>query len=148
MLYFSVVGITFFVQSKIAFSLWFFYAVFYQLERIAITSTYGEFHDGMKTDQLFGGMVVYALTILWIGRGQWRLVARQMIGRAAPEEPTGKYLPYRAAGWGFVGCALAMPVPRAHTARLQSASARARARPRNAGRPRAPRVGVVAASPT
>ena len=108
--YFSVIGITFFVQSKIAFSLWFFYAIFYQLERIAITSMYGEFHDGMKTDQLFGGLVVYALTILWIGRGQWRLVARQMLHRAAPAEPTGKYLPYRAAGWGFVGCALAILV--------------------------------------
>ena len=31
-----------------------------------------------------------------------------MFGRAAPDEPTGKYLPYRAAGWGFVGCALAI----------------------------------------
>ncbi len=107
--YFSVVGITFFVQSKIAFSLWFFYAIFYQLERVVLTSAYGQFHDGSKVDQLFGGLVVYTLAILWIGRHHWRLVARQMFHAApAPDEPRGRYLPYRAAGWGFVGCALAV----------------------------------------
>jgi hypothetical protein len=108
--YLSVVGITFFVQTRIAFSLWFFYAIFYQLERVALTSAYGQFHEGMKTDQLFGGLVVYALVILWIGRAQWRLVARQMFHPRRPDEPGGKYLPYRAAGWGFVGCALAVAV--------------------------------------
>lgn len=104
-IYFSVVGIMFFVQTRIAFSLWFFYAVFYQSERM-LFATYGEFHEGMKTDQLFGALVVYAASILWIGREQWKLVARQMFRAPAAGAPLGRYMPYRAAGWGFVACAL------------------------------------------
>lgn len=106
-IYFSVVGMMFFVQTKVAFSLWVFYAVFYQAERMLLIPL-GRFHEGMQMDQRFGALVVYAFAILYVGRGQWMLIARQMFRAPLPEEPQGRYLPYRAAGWGLVGCCCAI----------------------------------------
>jgi hypothetical protein len=75
-----------------------------------VLATYSEFHEGMKTDQLFGALVVYTISILWIGRHHWVLIARQMFRPARPGEPAGKYMTYRAAGWGFVACSLAIAI--------------------------------------
>jgi len=106
-LYFSIIGITFFLQTKIAFSLWFFF-IAVQVTRMLIVPQGWEITTGMQTDQLFGAVLVFAATVLWIGRNHWLLVMRHMLGRATADEPRGKYLPYSIAGWGLVGCWLAM----------------------------------------
>lgn len=100
-LYFSIIGITFFLQSKVAFSLWVFYVLF-NVVRIMYGVAGSEFSGGMQTEQTFGAIVAYALAILWIGRSQWALVARQMFRGPRPSEPVGRYLPYPFAGWGLI----------------------------------------------
>jgi hypothetical protein len=107
-LYFSIVGLVFFVQSRIAFSLWFFYAIFFQVERMTFSS-FGVFHEGMKTDQLFGGLLAFTVSILWVGRHHWIRVVREMTAKPQAEDSTDeRYLSYRAAGWGFVAFTLAI----------------------------------------
>lgn len=108
-LYFSIVGITFFLQSQIAFSLWFFF-VLANLIMVAYASTGATFTEGMRTDQWFGALVVFALSVIWIGREQWALVARQMWRGRRGDEPGGRYLSYRAAGWGLTLCGIIMIV--------------------------------------
>lgn len=100
-LYFSIIGITFFVQSKVAFSVFFFYLLF-NLVRLFYGLAGTEFSAGMQNDQTLGSVIPYTIAILWVGRAHWALVVRQMFRPAAPGEPVGRYLPYRWAGWGLL----------------------------------------------
>ncbi len=98
---FAIVGITFFLQTKIAFSLWFFY-VFYQLERVLWGSWQSTFGFPQQQDQQLGAIIPFALAFLWVGREHWMIIIRQMVGRGRAGEPRGRYLPYSVAGWGLV----------------------------------------------
>ncbi len=74
---FSIVGITFFLQTKVAFSLWFFY-LFYQIERVIWGYHQSEFTYPQQQDQQLGSMIPFALALLWVGREHWRNVIREM----------------------------------------------------------------------
>lgn len=104
-LYFCVIGITFFLQTKIAFSLWFFYIVL-QATRMILGTQQAELTGGMQTDQIFGGVAVFSIAVLWVGRHHWLVVFKQMNPwrRIPPNESQGRYMPYWMAGWGFVLC--------------------------------------------
>jgi hypothetical protein len=80
---FSIVGITFFLQTKVAFSLWFFY-LFYQVERVIWGYQQSEFTYPQQQDQQLGSMIPFALALLWVGREHWWHVIRSMFrwGRA------------------------------------------------------------------
>jgi hypothetical protein len=107
-LLFSIIGITFFLQTKVAFSLWFFY-VFFQLERMFYGTWWqSEFSYGQQQDQQVGAMIPFALAMLWVGRAHWKLVIQQMFKRDPPQRERGRYLPYAVAGWGLVACLLVM----------------------------------------
>ncbi len=103
--YFCVIGLVYFLQTGVSFSLWFFFLALQVVHMI-----YGGFQSNlseqMRREQLFGGVVAYAIALVWVGRAQWWLVLRHMIGRAGPDEPQGRYMPYVLAGWGLIGCAL------------------------------------------
>jgi hypothetical protein len=103
---FCIVGIAYFVQSKVLFSIW-FCMMLWQIPKIAYGYAAADFPWMGIRDQLLGGLLPYAISILWIGRGQWLLIGRQMF-RGPPasgsREPTGRYLPYGPAGWAFLGC--------------------------------------------
>ena len=101
--YFVVVGLVYFVPTSTAFSIWFFVILFGWTTMLCGVFT-SEFTGPMRVDQLYGGMIVFTLALLWIGRAHWALVGRHMLLRAGPDEPQGRYLPYAAAGWGFVLC--------------------------------------------
>jgi hypothetical protein len=101
-LYFSIVGIAFFLQSKVGFSLWFFYILF-NITRMFYGTWKSDYTGGMQQDQLTGAAIVYAAAILWVGRAHFAMVLRHMFRRYRPGEPTGRYLSYRAAGWGLAG---------------------------------------------
>ena len=104
-IYFSIVGVVFFLQTKLAFSVWFFFALS-QLLKVGY-GIYGfEFGRPSQLDQEFGAMFAYGLLILWIGRQQWLLIIRQMIRGPAEGEARGRYLPYRVAGWGLLTCCI------------------------------------------
>jgi hypothetical protein len=107
-IFFSVLGVTYFVPSTIAFSLWFFY-ILANVHRMMLGSYWGDPDNArMQFSQHFGGVIAYAIAILWIGRLHWRLVIAQAIRGERDGEPRGRYLSYRVAAWGFVGCSLLM----------------------------------------
>jgi hypothetical protein len=101
-LYFCVIGITFFLQSKIAFSIWFFF-VLVNLTHVIVEGQFqATFTDPMKHDQTFGAMVMLSMVILWIGRQHWWMIIRKMFGQSRQDETESRYLPYAFAGWGVV----------------------------------------------
>jgi hypothetical protein len=103
-IYFSIVGITFFLQTKVAFSLWFFY-VFFQIERILWGALWGgSFSYFQQQDQQVGSLLPFFLAMVWVGREHWKMVIRQMFLREREGDVRGRYLPYSLAGWGLVGC--------------------------------------------
>lgn len=100
---FSMIGIAFFIQTKTAFSLWFFF-ILWQVAEMILGTVESTMTDGMRQDQTFGGLIVFCAVILYVGRKHWAMVARHMVARRRPGEGDGLYLPYAIAGWGAVAC--------------------------------------------
>ncbi len=105
--YFAVIGISFFLQTRIAFSIWFFYML-YNVALMVAGSYQMDIKESMITDQLCGSAVMWGLLILWVGRNHYLMVLRQMFRGAASDEPREQYLPYRLAGWGLMFCLVLM----------------------------------------
>lgn len=103
-IYFVIIGITFLLQTKVAFSLWFFYLVFNVL-KMAWPTDYG---GRLQQDQALGASICLLVILLWIGRAHWWLVIQQMFRGERPGEPRGGYLSYRFAGWTLVVCVIGM----------------------------------------
>lgn len=99
--FFTLIGITYFLQSKVAFSLWFFFLMS-QLARVFYGQQQAMITEAMERDQIFGAAIPFAAVVLWVGRHHLRVVIGQMFRLPRPGEPQGRYLPYAAAGWGFV----------------------------------------------
>ncbi len=102
-IFFCVVGMTFFLQSKIAFSIWFFY-VLMNLAHVFLGMNQVSFTGQMKNDQNFGGLLMMTAVIIWVGRQHWWMILRSMVGRRRADETESRYLPYGLAGWGVVAC--------------------------------------------
>ncbi len=98
-LFFSVIGITFFVQTKVAFSLWSMF-VAAEVMKMTMGSLGQEMTPAMQRDEVFGAITAFAAALLWTGRHHWLLVLRQMFRPSDAGEETGEpYLSYRLAGW-------------------------------------------------
>ncbi len=98
-IYFSILGISFFLQAKVGFSLWFLFAL-YQVALMLIQTGGGDaISSPMQQDQTFGSLLVMTGVILYIGRAHWWMVVRHMVGRHRPDETESRYLPYSVAGW-------------------------------------------------
>lgn len=106
---FSVIGITYFLSQKVAFSLVFFYVAF-QLVRVVYGRWELDFSTDMQRDQLFGALFPYAAAMLYVARGHLAQIARAMLGRRRPDDPVSRYLPDALAGYLFLGASLAMVV--------------------------------------
>lgn len=102
-IYFTVIGLMFFVQTRIAFSLWFFFVAM-QVVRMGYGAHHATFTEAMEEDQRFGALLALAVVTLWIARHQLAMVGRQMIGLRREGDRIGRYLPYWAAGWGLAAC--------------------------------------------
>ena len=102
-LQFTFVGLSYFVQSRVSFSLWFGYLAV-NLVEMAAAQGGTPVSAGMKTDQMFGATLPIFLAIVWVARRHLSAVARQMVGRRAQYAPTDPYAAYRTVGWGLVGC--------------------------------------------
>lgn len=107
--FFTVVGVTYFLSSSVAFSLWFFF-VAHQVYRMYLGVTTGDSWVYGQQDQHFGGIIAYSLAVLWVGRQHWKLILAQAFRGRRGDEPEGRYLPYPLAFWGYVGCAVVMMV--------------------------------------
>ncbi len=107
-IFFSALGVTYFLPGPVAFSLWFFY-ILANVHRMWL-GTYAGDPDNFprQWSQHFGGILAYAIAILWIGRLHWRLVVRQAFRGERAGEPRGRYLSYRTTFWGLIGCTIVM----------------------------------------
>lgn len=108
-IYFTVVGITYFIQARVAFSLWFFY-VLLQVVLAFFAQRQAEYTGGMQTDEFFGAFILYVGAMLWLARKHLLVVARQMIHRPGTSTPVARYLPYGVAGWVLLTCLLTMVI--------------------------------------
>jgi len=104
-IYFTIIGLAMFMQTRTAFSLWFIF-VLVQVARMVTGMRQTEISELMTFDQLFGAVIVFGGIILYIARQHLLAVFRQMFGPGRPDDPRGRYLPYRLAGWGFISCQL------------------------------------------
>jgi hypothetical protein len=101
--YFCIIGILFFVQSKVSLSLW----VFVLLLQVVVMFLQGrqvELTEPMRVDQSIGAALSFGLMILFVARHHIRMVIGQMFRGRRPDEPAGDFVSYRIAGWIFVGC--------------------------------------------
>jgi hypothetical protein len=104
--FFTAVGVTYFLSNSISFSLWFFFIAM-QIWRMIVGSTTGDpgnYGSAGYVDQHFGGVTAFVVSILWVGRKHWRLVLDQAFRGHREGEPHGRYLSYRFAFWAMITC--------------------------------------------
>jgi hypothetical protein len=106
-IFFTAVGVTYFLSSPVAFSLWAFFLM-QQVYKMILGSTTGDAGTPGQSDQHFGGLLAFAVTMVWVGRSHWKTVLLQAIRGARPGEPRGRYLPYPVVVWGLVLCVATM----------------------------------------
>lgn len=95
---FIVIGVTYFIRSKVAFSLWGIYLMV-NIFNVAWGSSGGiEMPSAAWADQHLGACVAFVAGILWIGREHWKRVLRNAIGAGADSQ-------YRLTFWiAVAGC--------------------------------------------
>jgi hypothetical protein len=101
-IFFSVVGVAYFIPSRYAISVWAW--VFGYAWYVTLGNTYiPAFKADQIGNQTLGALLAMAAWVLWLGRAHWAQVGRAMLGRASggPESRRDA-----VAGWTFaVGCA-------------------------------------------
>jgi hypothetical protein len=105
--FFTAVGVTYFLSNSVGFSLWFFFVAM-QVWRMILGSRTGDPTIYGFTDQHCGGAAAFIISILWVGRHHWKMVVAQAFRGHRSGEPKERYLSYRAAFWGLVGCMAVM----------------------------------------
>lgn len=99
--FFTVASMTFFINSSLAFTMWFLF-ILLQGVRMILGGVRGESIVPGATYQHFGAVVAYACAILWIGRHHWAMVVRQAFRGPRENEPRGRYLSYPLLFWTLV----------------------------------------------
>ena len=102
-IYFTIIGIVYFADTRVALSAWVFF-VGLQVVRMVLGTSGREMTGGMQIDQGMGATVAFAITILWIARQHLSEVMHQMWRGWRGNESRGRYLPHATSGWGFVIC--------------------------------------------
>jgi len=108
-IYFTVIGISYFVQTRVLLSLVTF-CMAANLMQMVMRSAGSDYTLPMQEDQTLGSATVMLMIILWVARKHIHAVARQMVGQGRTNDARGFYLPYALAGWGVVLCAIGMMV--------------------------------------
>lgn len=104
---FTVIGICYFVQSRVAFSLVFFFFIA-NVVQVTASSVADGVTLAMQRDQTVGAIAVFAATFIYTGRKHWLNVARCLIGRPLEGEAEGDaFASYRLAGWTLLTCVTA-----------------------------------------
>lgn len=101
-IFFSVVGVAFFIPSRYSISIWawvFVYSLYTTFGSAYIPS----FDAGQCEAQSFGVLLAITVWILWLGRAHWAKVGRAMFGRSGNDAEARRNA---VAGWMFaLGCA-------------------------------------------
>ncbi len=99
MVSFTVVGVTYFIRSRVAFSLWAFYLIVNGVE-VEQAARHTEMVPAAWTDQHLGACVAFLICMLWIGRRQWLRVLGSAVGlRGGADERPGQAGSYRLCFW-------------------------------------------------
>ena len=109
-IYFIVVGTTYLLPGQVAFSIWAFFLL-RQLELMIVGAATGDTATSIsgRLDQHLGGVLVFAVATLWLGRAHWLETIRAAIGRNS-QSPSDPYMPLGLAFWGLVGGAVGMVI--------------------------------------
>ncbi len=101
--YFSIIGITFFLQTRTSFSIW-FYVVMLQIVLMIMGTQQYDFSEAAKKDETFGGLVTLSLVLIYAGRKHWWMVIRSMFGRDITGQYPAHFISHAQSGWGVVIC--------------------------------------------
>jgi hypothetical protein len=100
-IYFSMVGIAFFLSGPVAFSLWFFVIVM-QSARMISGALSGEPTILGIDEQRHGAALAMFIALIWVGRHHLAMIGGQMVRGVRSGEHQGDYLSYRVAAWGLI----------------------------------------------
>jgi len=78
-IYFTFVGIAYFVPSRVGFSLWAAFLI-EQFAAMGVRSAGGDVPNGIWNDQHLGACVAMLVSILWVGRHVWLSTLKQAFG--------------------------------------------------------------------
>jgi hypothetical protein len=88
-IYFTFIGITFFLQSRVGISLWGIFLLS-QLVQMETASLRLDVPAAAWRDQHLGASIAFVAGVAWVGRQQWALAARHLFrGRSATEKRRG-----------------------------------------------------------
>lgn len=99
---FILVGVTYFIRSRVAFSLWGIYFII-NLVSVQAAFTGRELPSAAKADQHLGASIAFLGGVFWIGRHHWARVLRNAVGRGEGGDAT-----YRIAFWTAVAGVVVM----------------------------------------
>lgn len=105
-MFFIVVGMTYFTQSRVAFSIVAFFLLF-NVAQMSLGSAGLSITEPMQRDQMLGVMVMMAITLVYVGRRHWMIVIRAMMRRSRDADPQGdEFGSYAFAGWLALLCGI------------------------------------------
>ena len=103
MIFFTVIGVAYFMPTRINFSVWFFMLA-YGIYEMACKAWFPPFYGGAVNSHRTGAMVGIAMTILYLGRAHWKYVFGLIFKKAETEEEIN----YRRAALMFLVGVLGM----------------------------------------
>jgi hypothetical protein len=106
---FLMLGLSYFINANIAFSLWFFYLL-HQLQEglmlylglLNVQAELGWWTEPVMGHQMMGALIVLVLSGLWVGRTHFKRVLHKAWNRDAPIDDSDEIMSYRAAVCGAV----------------------------------------------
>lgn len=105
---FLMLGFAYFINTSIAFSLWFFYLVMVVEKRVlhvmgitTANASLGQWTEPIMGHQSMGALIVLVIAGLWVGRGHLAAVWRKAIGSDPSVDDSDEIMSYRSA---VIGC--------------------------------------------
>lgn len=108
-IYFTFIGVMYFIQSRIGFSLWATFLLI-QLLNMQLRSASVEVAPAAWTDQHTGASAAYILGVLWVGRRQWVYIVRQAFWGRTQSERRQNRMGYRGPFFTAIGGIIIMLV--------------------------------------
>jgi hypothetical protein len=105
--YFTFIGITYFISGRVAFSLWFFFML-KQAASMQSRAMGAEIQDAAWADQHLGAAFAFFAGVLFIGRAHFLTILKQMFRGPRDGEARGAYVSYAIVGWTLAACVAVM----------------------------------------
>lgn len=102
-IWFTVIGVAYFLSGSVTLSLWLFPVLAAVFEVGKGVTTGDPAHPGQWEEHL-GAVLAFSAAVFWIGRKHFRLVFVQAFRGAREGEPQGRFMPYPFAFWLLMAC--------------------------------------------